>query len=353
MLGGGSSSQGNGGTFSCSSSPALPPARRHHQQTAAAAAAAAAIVAASSCWSPTNPFNVLSSACSVVVPSTASEEATAEAAIPYFSYANPLGSTTQPIQRKRPGCSCDHDDYQAVHPTSSGGGGYYDYPLVNDCEHIEPLDLSLPKVKVRQHWSGGSIVQVNDSTIISIGSRNGSSDLCCSGCVPADVADHSPPRLNVSVVSVSQQRQSCWPSSSAFQQQATIDRHQPFRLQIEIPFGASDEKVLPGFLRHSHPHNRRKSVHTAANNNNNNNLAAPSCSAALPQQLHPAEISTSVMTDGVGGGGREDDDLQRLSVVSHQLRLSGYYYGHLSWKDSVQLLQNTKVKFIKKLMVDL
>jgi hypothetical protein len=48
------------------------------------------------------------------------------------------------------------------------------------------------------------------------------------------------------------------------------------------------------------------------------------------------------MTEG-SGGGDESDDLQRLSDSAHQLRLSGYYYGHLSWKESVQLLQNTKV----------
>lgn len=340
MLGGGSSSSSSsGGAFSCSSSPALPPARRHHQQTAAAAAAAtAAIVAASTCWSPTNPFNVLSSGGSVVVPSTASEDATVEAAAvpPHFSYANAW--TTQPIQRKRPGCSCDHEDYQAAEATSSGGGAYYDYPFVGDCEHVEPLDLSLPKVKVRQHWSGGSIVQVNDSTIISIDRRpDRPADLCCSGCVASDVAGPSPSRLNVSVVTVPQQRQSCWPSSSAFQP-ATIDRQHPFRLQIEIPFGASDEKVLPGLLRHHH-HHRRKSVHTAANNNSN--PVASSGGSAL--QLHPPEMCTSVTTEGGVAGTREDDDLQRLSVVAHQLRLSGYYYGHLSWKESAHLLQNTKV----------
>lgn len=340
MLGGGSSSSSSsGGAFSCSSSPALPPARRHHQQTAAAAAAAtAAIVAASTCWSPTNPFNVLSSGGSVVVPSTASEDATVEAAAvpPHFSYANAW--TTLPIQRKRPGCSCDHEDYQAAEATSNGGGAYYDYPFVGDCEHVEPLDLSLPKVKVRQHWSGGSIVQVNDSTIISIDRRpDRPADLCCSGCVASDVAGPSPSRLNVSVVTVPQQRQSCWPSSSAFQP-ATIDRQHPFRLQIEIPFGASDEKVLPGLLRHHH-HHRRKSVHTAANNNSN--PVASSGGSAL--QLHPPEMCTSVTTEGGVAGTREDDDLQRLSVVAHQLRLSGYYYGHLSWKESAHLLQNTKV----------
>lgn len=339
MLGGGSSSSSSssGGAFSCSSSPALPPARRHHQQTAAAAATAA-IVAASTCWSPTNPFNVLSSGGSVVVPSTASEDATVEAAAvpPHFSYANAW--TTLPIQRKRPGCSCDHEDYQAAEATSSGGGAYYDYPFVGDCEHVEPLDLSLPKVKVRQHWSGGSIVQVNDSTIISIDRRpDRPADLCCSGCVASDVAGPSPSRLNVSVVTVPQQRQSCWPSSSAFQP-ATIDRQHPFRLQIEIPFGASDEKVLPGLLRHHH-HHRRKSVHTAANNNSN--PVASSGGSAL--QLHPPEMCTSVTTEGGVAGTREDDDLQRLSVVAHQLRLSGYYYGHLSWKESVHLLENTKV----------
>ncbi|KAI9563697.1 hypothetical protein GHT06_011161 [Daphnia sinensis] len=341
MLGGGSSSQGNGGAFSCSSSPALPPARRHHQQTAAAAAAAtAAIVAASTCWSPTNPFNVLSSGGSVVVPSTASEDATVEAAaVPHhFTYANAC-TTQQPIQRKRPGCSCDHDDYhQAVGATPSAAGSFYDYPFAGNCEHVEPLDLSLPKVKVRQHWSGGSIVQVNDSTIISIDRRpgDGPSDLCCSGCVASDAAgQHSPSRLNVSVVTVPQQRPSCWPPS--LQQATTIDRHppHPFRLQIEIPFGASDERALPGFSRHHH-HHRRKSVHAA---NNNNPLASSGCAS---QQLHPAEIAISVMTEAAAVA-REDDDLQRLSVVAHQLRLSGYYYGHLSWKESVQLLQNTKV----------
>ncbi|XP_057378698.1 uncharacterized protein LOC130700726 [Daphnia carinata] len=354
MLGDGSSSsststsQGSGGAFSCSSSAALPPARRHHQQTAAsaaAAAAAAAIVAASTCWSPTNPFNVLASGGSVVVPSTASEEATVEAAAvpPHFTYANAC-TTTQPIQqRKRPGCSCDHDDYQSVHATSgAAGAAYYDYPLAGDCEHVEPLDLSLPKVKVRQHWSGGSIVQVNESTIISIDRRpDALADLCCSGCAPSDVAGRSPSRLNVSVVTVPHQRPSCWTSSSAFQQ-ATIDRH-PFRLQIEIPFGASDEKALPGFLRHPPPPHRRKSVHTSNNNNplasscSNSNSSSSGGGDALP--LHPPEIATSVMTDVA----REDDDLQRLSIVAHQLRLSGYYYGHLSWKESMQLLQNTKV----------
>lgn len=358
----GSGSQGNGGG-AFSSSSALPAARRHQlhihqqqQQQTAAAAAAAAIVSASSCWSPTNPFNVLAGAGggSVVAPSTASEEAPTEAAAvalspANFLYANhPLlpsaGATAPTIQRKRPGCLCDHqDDYGDLncHPTTTttsvGGGGYYDDPLANygECQVIEPLDLSLPKVKVRQHWSGGSIVQVNDSTIISIGRRgprgsttpsggNNSSESCCGGCAGADSAcpNSNSSRLDVSVVTVPQQRPSCWSSSPSYGQQHRHQQQQqqPFRLQIEIPFGASDDKLLPGFFRH---HRRNKSIH---------------CSSHHPSSLlHPPEVSVA-MTEG-----GDEDDLQRLSDSAHQLRLSGYYYGHLSWKESVQLLQNTEV----------
>ena len=280
MLGGGS--QGNG-AFSSS----LPPARRQHQQT----------TAATSCWNANNPFLG-----SVVVPSTASEEAPTAA-------SNLFGLASAPIQRKRPGCKCDEDDEDesstqssACHPPPSYSSNY----------SIQPLDLSLPKVKVRQHWSGGSIVQVNE-TIISIGD-------CC-GCPAATSSSARSPtvssRLNVSVVTVPQHHhhQPC--------HQHPVDRHQqptPFRLQIEIPLAASDK--LPGFHQPPPPpppQHRRKS--SSSNNNN------------IPTR--PAEVS--VMKE-------EDDDLQRLSDSAHQLRLSGYYYGHLSWKESVQLLQNTKVK---------
>jgi hypothetical protein len=414
MLGGGSSSssssQGNGCGGAFSSSSALPPARRHqhhhhnhHQQqqqqtasAAAAAAAAAAIISASSCWSPTNPFNVLASGgCgvgSVVAPPTASEEAPTEAAAValspanflYANYPPPpllLPSTAPAIQRKRPGCLCDHqDDYGDFncHPAttttaSSGGVGYYDDLLghnYGECggiqqQVIEPLDLSLPKVKVRQHWSGGSIVQVNDSTIISISGRrpalsrgsttnnnnsnnsNSDSTCCCGGCCADSVgcpnSSSSSSRLDVSVVTVPQPaRPSCWSSSPSYANQQQSHRQQqqqqqqPFRLQIEIPFGASDDKLLPGFFRHHHHHrrtNNNKPIH-CHNNNNNSHLHHHS-------SAHPAEVCAT-MTEG-SGGGDESDDLQRLSDSAHQLRLSGYYYGHLSWKESVQLLQNTKV----------
>lgn len=319
MLGGGGS-QGNGAFSSASS--ALPPARRHHhhhQQTAATTTAA--------CWKANNPFNSLSG--SVVVPSTASEEATV---------AHQQHQQQQPTvqhQRKRPGCLCDHYDDDDEEEEESISLVRHCYNQVDST--VQPLDLSLPKVKVRQHWSGGSIVQVNDSTIISInsagGGRGGAECCGCPASTGASSTTGSSPllassRLNVSVVTVPQQP--CWPAGN--NNTLPIDRHhphhqqpQPFRLQIEIPFVADK---LSGFFRQQqqqhHHHHRRKS-----SNNSTSLLRPPEVAAA----------ATNVMTD-------EEDDLQRLSDSAHQLRLSGYYYGHLTWKDSIQLLQNTKVNSI-------
>lgn len=174
-------------------------------------------------------------------------------------------SSQQHQQRKRPGCLCDC-------PTTGCSSGASCEPADHS---TQPLDLSLPKIKVRQHWSGGSIVQVNDSTIISISSSE------------ASRATSAARTLDVSVVTVPRATPSGWNSQ--------------VRLQIDIPFGSRPALPLP-------PVNK----------------------------LHSSIKSGLKMSD-------DDDDLKRLTDSAHQLRLCGFYYPHLSWKDSVQLLQTTKV----------
>ena len=363
MLGGGGS-QGGNGAFSCSSSPALPPARRHHQLHQPTSTAA--------CWNVlgtsngTNPFHSLSSG-SVVVPSVAaSEEGAALVGVSHL-----YGPS---VQRKRPGCLCDHyndneeDEEDGSLSTTTDVGRYQvnDLRSAGDCM-IQPLDLSLPKVKVRQHWSGGSIVQVNDSTIISINgggagggsSSSSSSSTECCRCPSSSASRPSPSRLNVSVVTVPPQT-SCWPGNSHFaasslpadrQQHYPGQQHhhhpqqrqQPFRLQIEIPLEADK---LSGFFRQPSSHRRKTSHSSSASGGCATSTPlppaqVPTANNNISNQQRPPEVAgpvpATVMKD-------DEDDLQRLSDSAHQLRLSGYYYGHLSWKESMQLLQDTKVE---------
>ena len=97
-------------------------------------------------------------------------------------------------------------------------------------------------------------------------------------------------------------------------QQEQQQQQRQLRLRIDIPKPAGIAQQ-----QNHHQHNnhirRRKSV------------------TSEPMADPYAAVTTSA-----------DDDLQRLADSQRQLRLSGFYYGHLSWKESVNLLQSTPVR---------
>lgn len=290
-----------------------------------------------------------------------------------MTHSSSSSSISGAAQRKRPGCLCDDICYGGSTDSgvllygASASTDYYD-----DDDAAQPLDLSLPKIKVRQHWSGGSIVQVNDSTIISIGA-----DYCDCPAKVTDVPAAAPAsRLNVSVVTVPPQHSvsaatSRWmtPATSAHSAnrhyserhshlaqppvlpvhypQSHEHHHQPLRVQIEIPL-VGDTKLTSYLHRPQQQQQQRQqqqqSVHHHRRKSNNVGHHYHHHPQQQQQQVvgsaaasRPAEVNMAADT--------EEDDLKRLTDSAQQLRLSGYYYPHLSWKDSIQLLQNTRVGF--------
>lgn len=222
----------------------------------------------------------------------------------------------QQQQRKRPCCHpqfpAEQEDYEDA--TCQG----------------EPLDLSLPKFKVRQHWSGGSIVHESTFSLpstklfkvhhkkktkfVQSSSLSLFLDQCaCPGSLSSEggstVARFCPTSFNVSVTVQTPER---WLLDQQQQQQ-----QQQLRLRIDIPKVAeAPQQQLHQNNRHHNHLRHRKSV---------------------PLETMAADPYAAVPNTA-------EDDLQRLADSQRQLRLSGFYYGHLSWKESVHLLQNTPVR---------
>lgn len=195
-------------------------------------------------------------------------------------------------QRKRPGCHhcCIHQSFEDQEEVESEQ---------LDCQ--QPLDLSLPKFKVRQHWSGGSIV--HESAAVQ--------------CQCSPVVSRTTTSFNVSVT--------VQPTTTTTTQRWQIDQrhhhHHPpenwllppaeqLRLRIDVPPHNSQNNRI-----HHHRTHRKTSV-----------------------------SSSEGMDQSSSGGSIPDDDYQKLSITENQLRLSGFYYRNMSWKESIQLLQNTPVR---------
>ena len=245
---------------------------------------------------------------------------------PAAAAAGSSSSTSSLLQRKRPGCECD--SLLASNDQIWSSSSSLQKSAVQEAD--SPLDLSVPKIKVRQHWSGGSIVEVNtESAIVSIQHQSSSSnnnnntistdsftsylDSCV--CTDSGSSSTSSP-VKVSVIQERRQQQQQQQSATTLPSSSSWTLTPPVRprrsstysdfLRVEIqwrhqPEGESITKPLVG-----------------------------------PQ-------SGVNMTTAEAAASTADDDLNRLADSAHQLRLSGFYYGHLSWKESAQLLQNTRV----------
>lgn len=278
MAGSGGVAERNGGVFpnssSSSSSSCVPPN---------------SLPAARRCWNGGGPFshnnNEAAGSCSSGLP-----------ALPTAS-----GGSLLQQQRKRPGCQqcCIHH-----HP------GEQD----DDEAAQQPLDLSLPKFKVRQHWSGGSIVHESAATV-NVVNLVGSQQCGCPPLLPSTLSSNSAASFNVSVTVQTPQR---WLLDPQQLQLQPCHPPEQLRLRIDIPSNSGSQST-PG--SHQPPLRIHHRFRKASN------------SAEVMEQQQPLQqVSTA------------DDDLQRLGDSQHQLRQCGFYYGHLSWKESAQLLQNTPVR---------
>lgn len=243
-------------------------------------------------------------------------------------------STTSSLLRKRPGCECNSSSlssstsYDHLWSSSSGRGG-----AGRETEE-SPLDLSKPKIKVRQHWSGGSIVEINtESAVVSIQQQQqqqhpSTSDNHSDSICACDSSSSGAP-VKVSVIQERRQQHqqpdqlstSPWASAQRASRSSTYGDF----LRVEIQWRHQPEATAARPLPQSPTQSAELDQHTVVNKPQvgpkRNSLTMTSAAAAAPL----------------------DDDLNRLADSAHQLRLSGFYYGHLSWKESAQLLQNTRV----------
>jgi len=161
-------------------------------------------------------------------------------------------------------------------------------PGFNDsATHSQPLDLSVPKQKVRHHWSGGSIVEVNE--IISTPATS---------CVQFNTK--LGPTTFFTLCSLPSSTLADSRSDAPKQQQ-----QQQHSFLIQFP-------LLP-------------------------QVAAPDLKFAAPSGCKRNRISKSMEEAAV------ENEMQRLRANQHHLHLSGYYYANLPRKEAVQLLQNTLV----------
>jgi hypothetical protein len=194
----------------------------------------------------------------------------------------------------------------------------------------------VPKIKVRQHWSGGSIVEVNtESAVVSIQQQQSSTDNCSDSLSCAcDSSSSSGAPVKVSVIQERRHHQakqqpdqlSTSPWATAQRTGRAASTYGDF-LRVEIQWRQHQPEATAAFR----PPLPQTPTQPAAE------LVEP---IVVKPQVGPKRNSLLNMTSAAP----LDDDLNRLADSAHQLRLSGFYYGHLSWKESAQLLQNTRVR---------
>ena len=313
--------------------------------------------------------------------------------------------------RKRPGCLVDAHP----HPTRS---------LDQDCRsgsgdrcgrEDQPLDLTVPKLKVRQHWSGGCIVQVNDkaeaaaTATTRVATADATCNYCCASNCPSVAAGQADSQLIVTLQTSNSAfrpslNETCcihkgcagaeglssdrpfvpltsWPFAPRYEQESASEEpfwaetlaetrrqvsHQQrptqlfwdsagsngllqrLQVQVRIPHqppsaghtptdqltAVVPDKIVQ-FLRTTRP--RKPAAASPAS-------AAGLPAAAIPQPLRPLEATPAPVDSHLA----MDDDLRRLTQCLHHLQSSGYYYGNLSWKESIQLLQGTAVSSLTK-----
>ena len=228
---------------------------------------------------------------------------------------------------------------------------------MSDNDGQQPLDLTLPKLKVRQHWSGGCIVQVNDRAETATQQRCSPSDAtrldyCCAvDCAPADSDHQLIIRLEASSV-VRGHHHGKSPRSAGSAAAANAAKPSDPRRPDAVASDDSEPRPRHQGPSHSHP---------AAQPSPQSSAVQCGLNAVVPDKFvqflwacehRSTPLATPVFNDPVESFPRADaaapalamgDDLRRLTRSLQHLHLSGYYYGNLSWKDSTQLLQGTSV----------
>lgn len=211
----------------------------------------------------------------------------------------------------------------------------------------QPLDLTVPKFKVRHHWSGGSIIKIND---VFTHPADGVS--CCrlptSSCSPVSTPGRREHQLETSSWSIIHHVpvppippldgfKPSFPSGRQGNNSIIPQSYQPhLHVQIQIP--------LPPHVVHQHPY---------ALSSSESSLESMDVDDDSPADVRASrhwfvKRSRKTLESCPAGGNRADasvtkGDLQLLRDSHIHLSQCRYYYGCLSWKEQIELLQNTKV----------
>ena len=210
--------------------------------------------------------------------------------------------------------------------------------------HPQPLDLSIRRQKVRQHWSGGSIVEVNETQQMHppISVHSSVSDRCYShyAVKPSPSFDTTLFSFNSGTEEKAFHQlhlQIHIPLAPVFPTSATLTPPSPASSSLDY----NNSPPHSDRIHHHHHHHHHSHVPPQDKSAKRSRISmlVSSVSSVAPVAAVPAVAPAAPAANPVV----VDSDLQRLKHSQKHLRLSGYYYPHFSRKESVQLLQHTPV----------